>query len=144
MTQLTATVKAPPMTVHHDHIPPAPRPAPVEERLRAWATEDLDRIAVAMLIQEHALLARPAVRRVLVAQTDDGVRADWTHLSLRLLDLELDDAEYAFLEVVLAVALGRQVLLDRVLPLGERRLAVVLRALAAWAGVDTIAVGTRS
>ncbi|MEU2564740.1 hypothetical protein ABZ626_36225 [Streptomyces longispororuber] len=144
MTQLTATVKAPPMTVHHDHTPPAPRPTPVEDRLRAWATEDRDRIAVSMLIQEHALLARPDVQRVLVARTGDSVRADWTHLSLRLAELELDDAEYAFLEVVLAIALGRQVLLDRVLPLGEHRLAVVLRALAAWAGVDTIAVGTRS
>ncbi|MEU2558313.1 hypothetical protein ABZ626_03050 [Streptomyces longispororuber] len=132
------------MTVHHDDSPPAPGPEPVEERLRAWATEDCDRIAVTMLVQERELLARPAVRRVLVARSDDGVRADWTHLSLRLTELELDDAEYAFLEVVLAIALGRQVLLDRVLPLGERRLAVVLRALTAWAGVDTIAVGTRS
>ncbi|MFF9894512.1 hypothetical protein [Streptomyces longispororuber] len=132
------------MTVRHDHTPPAPGPEPVEERLRAWATEDLDRIAVTMLLQERELLARPVVQRVLVAQTDDGVRADWTHLSLRLPELELDDGAYAFLEVVLAIALGRQVLLDRVLPLGERRLGVVLRALAAWAGVDTIAVGTRS
>ncbi|MEU2559216.1 hypothetical protein ABZ626_07730 [Streptomyces longispororuber] len=132
------------MTAHHDDSPPAPGPVSVEDRLRAWATEDHDRIAVTMLIQEHELLARPAVQRVLVARTDDGVRADWTHLSLRLTDLELDDAEHAFLEIVLAIALGRQVLLDGVLPLGERRLAVVLRALAAWAGVDTIAVGTRS
>ncbi|GHE83537.1 hypothetical protein GCM10018785_59370 [Streptomyces longispororuber] len=132
------------MTVHHDHTPPRPRPAPVEERLRAWAAEGLDRIAVAALLQERELLARPAVQRVLVAQADDGVRADWTHLSLRLTELELDGVAYAFVEVVLAIALGRQVLLDRVLPLGDRRLAVVLRALAAWAGSDTIAVGTRS
>ncbi|GHE47759.1 hypothetical protein GCM10018785_16710 [Streptomyces longispororuber] len=128
----------------HDHTAPAPRSEPVEKRLLAWATEASDRIAVTMLIHEQELLARPAVQRVLVAQADDGVRADWTRLSLRLTELELDDAEYAFVEVVLAIALGRQVLLDRVLPLRERRLAVVLRALAAWAGSDTIAVGTRS
>ncbi|GHE55230.1 hypothetical protein GCM10018785_25790 [Streptomyces longispororuber] len=62
-----------------------------------------------MVMHEQELLARLPGQRVLVAQTDDGIRADWTRL-----------------------------------PLGERRLAVVLRALAAWAGSDTIAVGTRS
>ncbi|WP_172383681.1 hypothetical protein [Streptomyces sp. MNP-20] len=130
------------MTVHNDHTPPAL--TPVEERLQAWNAQELDRLAVAMLIEEHDLLAWPAVQRILVVQTEDGVYADWTHLSLRLPEMELSDGEYAFLEVVLAVALGRQVLIDRVLPLGERRLAIVLRALAAWAGVDSLAVGVRS
>ncbi|WP_030678451.1 hypothetical protein [Streptomyces sp. NRRL B-1347] len=130
------------MTVHHDPTPPAP--APVVERLRAWGAGELDRIAVTMLIEEHELLARPAMQRVLVVQTEGSAYADWTHLSLRLAEMELSDGEYAFMEVVLAIALGRHVLLDRVLPLGERRLAVVLRALAAWAGVDSLAVGVRS
>ncbi|GGV46293.1 hypothetical protein [Streptomyces spectabilis] len=130
------------MTVHHDPTPPAPWS--VEERLRAWAAEGQERIAVEMLIEEHALLARPAVQRILVVRTGGAVYADWTHLSLRLPEMELSEGEYAFLEVVLALAFGRQVLVDRVLPLGERRLAVVLRALAAWAGADSLAVGVRS
>ncbi|MFI8933500.1 hypothetical protein ACIG3E_38265 [Streptomyces sp. NPDC053474] len=130
------------MTVRHDPTPPAR--TPVEERLRAWDAKELDRIAVTMFIEERELLARPAVQRILVVQTEGRVYADWTHLSLRLPEMELSDGEYAFLEVVLAIALGRQVLIDRVLPLGERRLAVVLRALAAWAGVDSLAVGVRS
>ncbi|MEI5102362.1 hypothetical protein RB200_32505 [Streptomyces sp. PmtG] len=130
------------MSARHDHTPPAPMA--VEDRLRAWAVEDLDRIAVAMLIEERDLLSQPGVRRILVVRTDDGVCADWTRLSLRFRELKLDESAHAFMEVVLTIALGRQVLLDCVLPLGERRLAVVLRGLAAWAGGDTIAVGTRS
>ncbi|MCI3929175.1 hypothetical protein [Streptomyces sp. AN091965] len=130
------------MTVHHDHKPPAP--TSMEERLRAWDATEHERVAVAMLIEEHELLARPVLQRVLVVQAEGSAYADWTHLSLRLPELELSDGEYAFLEVVLAIALGRQVLIDRVLPLGERRLAIVLRALAAWAGADSLAVGVRS
>ncbi|MEV0445092.1 hypothetical protein AB0I84_26660 [Streptomyces spectabilis] len=119
-------------------------PPSVEECLRAWAAAGHERIAVAMLVEEHALLAWPAVQRILVVRTGGAAYADWTHLSLRLPEMELSDGEYAFLEVVLAIALGRQVLVDRVLPLGERRLAIVLRALAAWAGADCLAVGVRS
>ncbi|MEV0439956.1 hypothetical protein AB0I84_24260 [Streptomyces spectabilis] len=130
------------MTVHHNHTPPAL--TPVDERLRAWEAEVRDRIAVAMLIEEHELLAWPAMQRILVVQTEGGAYADWTHLSLRLPELDLEASAYAFLEVVLAIAFGRQVLVDRVLPLGERRLAIVLRVLAAWAGVDSLAVGVRS
>ncbi|MFD5697423.1 hypothetical protein [Streptomyces lasiicapitis] len=130
------------MSVHSDPTPPAR--TPIEERLRAWECGELDRIAVTMLLEEQDLLARPGLQRILVVLADDAVYADWTHLSLRLDKLDLDEEELQFLEILLAIALGRQILLDSVRCLDERRLAVALRALASWAGCDSIAVGTRS
>ncbi|MGA4842729.1 hypothetical protein [Streptomyces sp. G45] len=135
------------MTLHHDDPTPSESSTledRLRDRLRAWATDDLACIAVTMLIEERELLARPDVRRALVVLDDEALYADWAHLTVRLGDLDLDESEYAFMEVVLAIALGRQVLLGCVLPLGERRLAIVLRALAAWAGADSVAVGTRA
>ncbi|WP_030566441.1 hypothetical protein [Streptomyces aureocirculatus] len=122
------------------------KPTTTAEDLLAWKSSELDAIAVRMLVEEHEILDRPAFQRVTVVQADNGVHADWVHLSpcLDKLVHDEDQEERQFLEIVLAIALGRQILLDCVRQLGERRLAIVLRALVAWAGVDSIAVGTRS
>ncbi|WP_030569904.1 hypothetical protein [Streptomyces aureocirculatus] len=114
------------------------------EGLLAWPATDVDAIAVRMLVEEHEILDRPEFQHVTVVQGEAGVRADWVNLSLRLDKLVRDEEERQFLEIVLAIALGRQIFLDCVLRLDERRLAIVLRALVTWAGVDSIAVGTRS
>ncbi|KUF20046.1 hypothetical protein AT728_28065 [Streptomyces silvensis] len=117
-----------------------------------------------MLIEEKHILDRPAFQHTVVVPDESGVHADWVRLSLNLDKLARDEdqhknqnqeqkqdqgqeqgqGERQFLEIVLAVSLGRQVLLDSVRGLDERRLGIVLRALAAWAGADSIAVGTRS
>ncbi|WP_406398411.1 hypothetical protein [Streptomyces uncialis] len=56
----------------------------------------------------------------------------------------LDEGEDAFLTLVLATAFPRLVPLWKVEVLGDRRLGIVLRALACLGGSTAIAVGTRS
>ncbi|MFD4830094.1 hypothetical protein ACFWPV_09605 [Streptomyces uncialis] len=118
----------------------------LSDRLTEWArTQDIGlRVAVAALIEEDAILARDDVRALLVAETDSGTFCDWPRLESRYRsELDLDNAEDAFLTLVIATGFPRAVPLWRLEELGDRRLAIILRALVRLAGSDAIAVGTR-
>ncbi|MFF2021712.1 hypothetical protein ACFVW2_07875 [Streptomyces sp. NPDC058171] len=117
------------------------------DRLTEWArSRDVgERAAVAALIQEGDVLARGDVRDLLVVDSGRVASLDWPRFEGQYRTaLVLDTSERAFLDLVVAVGFPRLVPLWQVENLGERRLAIVLRALAALAGCDTIAVGTRA
>ncbi|MFD7551767.1 hypothetical protein ACFV0R_17755 [Streptomyces sp. NPDC059578] len=128
-------------------VSPPEAPHLLSDRLTAWArTRDTgERAAVAALLQESDVLAREDVRDLLVIDTGKRAYCDWPRFEGQYRTvLVLDTSERAFLDLVVAVGFPRLVPLWQVENLGERRLAIVLRALAALAGVDTIAVGTRA
>ncbi|MFD8935055.1 hypothetical protein ACFV0R_07325 [Streptomyces sp. NPDC059578] len=117
------------------------------DRLTEWArSRDVgERAAVAALIHEGDVLSRGDVRDLLVVDSGRVASLDWPRFEGQYRTaLVLDTSERAFLDLVVAVGFPRLVPLWQVENLGERRLAIVLRALAALAGVDTIAVGTRA
>ncbi|MFJ6566464.1 hypothetical protein ACIQNU_03530 [Streptomyces sp. NPDC091292] len=117
------------------------------DRLTAWVRNQppCERMAMAALIEEDELLAREAVRRLLVTEHDDGaLSCDWLRFEARYTRAPgLTPADKAFLELILAVRFPRNVTFWRTESLGDRRLVIVLRALAKLAGSDTIVVGTR-
>lgn len=124
----------------------------LSDRLTAWArARDRGELAaVTALIEEGDILAREDVRHLLVVEAGDGaggaevVFCDWPRFEAQYrCVLVLDQAEEAFLTLVLATAFPRLVPLWKVESLCARRLAVVLRALAALADADTITVGNR-
>ncbi|MFD8937341.1 hypothetical protein ACFV0R_19165 [Streptomyces sp. NPDC059578] len=122
-------------------------PELLTDRLTAWArTRDTgERAAVAALIQEGDILAREDVRDLLVVDTGKRTSLDWPRFEAQYkAALVLDTGERAFIDLVVAIAFPRLVPLWQVENLGERRLAIVLRALASLAGSDTIAVGVRT
>ncbi|WP_445401261.1 hypothetical protein ACSMX9_08420 [Streptomyces sp. LE64] len=116
------------------------------DRLTVWAGTrgPTERVAVAALIEEGDVLARGDVRDLLVVDTRASASCDWPRFEARYRNsLVLDASERAFLDFVVAVSFPRLVPLWQVEHLGERRLVVVLRALAALAGADgvTVSVG---
>ncbi|MFF2022454.1 hypothetical protein ACFVW2_11710 [Streptomyces sp. NPDC058171] len=122
-------------------------PPLLSDRLTAWArSRDIgERAAVAALIEEGDVLAREDVRHLLIAETDRTASCDWPRFEAQYRTaLVLTTSERAFLDLVVAVGFPRLVPLWQVENLGDRRLAVVLRALAALAGSETVAVGTRA
>lgn len=122
-------------------------PPLLSDRLTEWASTQPrgERAAVAALIEEGDILARQDVRDLLVVETGSGAFCDWTRLENRYRPiLPLTPSEDAFLTLLIAIAFPRHVPLWRVEDLGDRRLAVVLRALARLACSDTIAVGART
>ncbi|MFF2021198.1 hypothetical protein ACFVW2_05240 [Streptomyces sp. NPDC058171] len=125
-----------------------PEAAPLlTDRLTAWARnrDTGERAAVAALIHEGDVLAREDVRELLVVDTGKRAHCDWPRFEAQYKTaLVLDTGERAFLELVVAIGFPRLVPLWQVENLDERRLAVVLRALAALAGAERIAVGTRT
>ncbi|MCX4661519.1 hypothetical protein [Streptomyces uncialis] len=132
--------------ISHPSQPPPPTPL-LSDRLTEWArTRDIgERAAVAALIEEGDVLAREDVLHLLVVETDETVFCDWPRFEAEYRSvLVLDPGEDAFLTLVIATAFPRLVPLWKVEELGDRRLAVVLRALARLAGSDTIAVGART
>lgn len=119
----------------------------LSDRLTAWArTRDTgERAAVAALLEEGDVLAREDVRHLLVVEADNTVFCDWPRFEAQYRSaLVLDRSEDAFLTLVVATAFPRLVPLWKVEELGDRRLAIVLRALAGLAGSATIAVGART
>ncbi|WP_445401582.1 hypothetical protein ACSMX9_09490 [Streptomyces sp. LE64] len=114
------------------------------DRLAAWASTRgaTERVAIAALIEEGDVLAREDVRDLLVVDTGRAAHCDWPRFEARYRNsLVLDAGERAFLDFVVAVGFPRLVPLWQVEHLGERRLVVVLRALAALAGAgDTVTV----
>ncbi|WP_405925390.1 hypothetical protein [Streptomyces sp. NBC_00035] len=118
---------------------------PLGELLLQTATDLRERVAVAALAEEGTILAKPSVRTVLVWEPGDGTaRCTWERLTGHLYGLDLDDGERAFLDLLLSVAgVAHQTSLVRVMELGERRLAIILRAMVELSGNDRLAVGTR-
>ncbi|MEV3874522.1 hypothetical protein [Streptomyces sp. NPDC049906] len=132
--------------VQHANTPTSPL---LTDRLTAWAGTrgTTERIAVAALIEEGDVLARGDVRDLLVAETGTAASCDWPRFEASYRNsLVLDASERAFLDFVVAVSFPRLVPLWQVEHLGERRLVVVLRALAALAGAGavTVSVGAGS
>ncbi|MER5493005.1 hypothetical protein [Streptomyces sp. NPDC002490] len=121
----------------------APQPRSLTGRLAAWAGTrgTTEQVAVAALIEEGDVLAREDVRDLLVADTGTAASCDWPRFEARYRNsLVLDASERAFLDFVVAVSFPRLVPLWQVEHLGERRLVVVLRALAALAGAGAVKV----
>ncbi|MGW3410225.1 hypothetical protein [Streptomyces sp. NPDC000888] len=118
---------------------------PLGELLLQTAADLRERIAVAALAEEGTILAKPSVRTVLVWEPGDGTaRCEWERLTGHLYDLDIEDGERAFLDLLLSVTgVAHQTSLVRVAELDERRLAIILRAMVQLSGCDTIAVGTR-
>ncbi|OKH91525.1 hypothetical protein [Streptomyces uncialis] len=119
----------------------------LSDRLTEWARTQQRgvRAAVAALIEEDTLLAREDVQRLLIVETGAGVFCDWPRFESRYRsELALNAGEDAFLTLLIATAFPRVVPLWRLEELGDRRLAIILRALTRLAGSDAIAVGTRT
>ncbi|MEU0688109.1 hypothetical protein [Streptomyces uncialis] len=125
------------------------RPRLLSDRLIEWVRgRDIgEQAAVAALLEEGDVLARRDVRDLLVVEHEDEavVFCDWPRFEAQYrCVLVLDEGEDAFLTLVLATAFPRLVPLWKVEVLGDRRLVIVLRALARLAGSDSVAVGCRS
>ncbi|MDX3753603.1 hypothetical protein [Streptomyces sp. AK08-02] len=118
---------------------------PFEEVLLKAAGTTREKAAIRALVDEKQILARPAFRRALVWETDDGMSFSfsWQNLAGYLYGLQLNDAERGFVDLILSIASPHQTTLTRVMDLDERRLAIILRAVISLSGVDTLAVGTR-
>ncbi|MFJ6571207.1 hypothetical protein ACIQNU_27715 [Streptomyces sp. NPDC091292] len=100
---------------------------------------------MAALIEEDELLAREWVRRLLVVEHGGALSCDWLGFESRYTRVPgPTPADKAFLAFIVAVRFPRTVPLWPVELLDDRRLGIVLRALAALAGSDAITVGTRS
>ncbi|MFD5557429.1 hypothetical protein ACFWIA_26755 [Streptomyces sp. NPDC127068] len=126
---------------------PEERPPTLPELLAEWARGrgPGDRAAVGALVADGELVVRDQVRLALVAKENGLLGCDWERLSRRYcLISELTESDAVFLVFVLALARRSPVPLSRVGDLGERRLVIVLRALAALAGSQTVAVGMRT
>ncbi|MFF2852435.1 hypothetical protein ACFVT5_39970 [Streptomyces sp. NPDC058001] len=130
-----------------DTASPADAPPLLTDQLAEWVRDQppCERVAVAALIEEDELLAREWVRRLLVAEHDDGaVSCDWLAFEARYTRAPgLTPEDKAFLRLVVAVRFPRNISLWNLELLDERRLCIVLRAMAKLAGSDTVAVGTR-
>lgn len=126
--------------LEHEDVDDAP---PFEEQLLKAAATPREQVAVRALVEEKQILARPTFRRALVWHTDEGIELSWQNLASYLYGLKLNDAERAFVDLVLSIAWPHQTSLTRVVDLDERRLAIVLRAMITLSGVDTLGVGTR-
>ncbi|MFF2845484.1 hypothetical protein ACFVT5_04020 [Streptomyces sp. NPDC058001] len=134
---------------HETPTEPSPDDAPplLTDQLTAWVRHQpqCEQVAVAALIEEDELLAREWVRRLLVAEHDDGgISCDWLAFEARYTRAPgLTPADKAFLRLIVAVRFPRNVSRWNLEQLDERRLCIVLRAMAKLAGSDTVAVGTR-
>ncbi|MGW1363501.1 hypothetical protein ACWCQP_39555 [Streptomyces chartreusis] len=113
------------------------------ELLIASSAPGRDHAAVLALVEEGTILARDSVRHLLVVEGADGPACRWEGLMGRLYGLGLDEAERAFLGLVMGmVGIGLHTL-AAVEELDERRLLILMRALPIIAGNERIAVGTR-
>lgn len=102
-----------------------------------------ERAATQALVEEETVLALDSVRRLLVVEGENGPVCRWEALMGREWGLGLNDAQRAFLGLVLGmIGIGLHTLWE-VERLDERRLLILMRAMPALAGNDRIAVGTR-
>ncbi|MGX2997605.1 hypothetical protein JNUCC64_25650 [Streptomyces sp. JNUCC 64] len=115
--------------------------------LTEWARREslVDRVAVAALVADDDLIRRSEVVAGLVVVREGVTGCDWERLSRCTTLLErLPDSDAVFLALVLAVARRAPLPTGRLRLLGERRLTLVLRALAALAESSGVAVGERA
>jgi hypothetical protein len=114
------------------------------QRLIDAAVSDRELAAAQALVEEETILARESVLRALgLMDVPSEANIQWEGLAGRVYSLGLDDEQRAFLGLTLSMVGIGYVGLSAVTDLGERRLAVMLRAIARLAGNDTLAVGTR-
>jgi hypothetical protein len=113
------------------------------KKLIRAATSDGQRAAAQALVEEETILAQRNVLTALGLLDPSSAKVRWEGLAGRVYSLGLDDEQRAFLGLTLSMVGIGQISLAAVSGLGERRLAVMLRAIARMAGNDTIAVGTR-
>lgn len=112
------------------------------KKLIESATSDRERAAAQALVEEETILAHRSVLAAL-GLLDPRPVVRWEGLAGRVYVLGLDDEQRAFLALTLSMVGIGHVSLAAVSDLGERRLGVMLRAIARLAGNNTIAVGTR-
>ncbi|MFD7549453.1 hypothetical protein ACFV0R_33030 [Streptomyces sp. NPDC059578] len=119
----------------------------MSDLLAEWAKGEstADRAAVSALAADDDLITRDSVRNSLAVKRNGQMICDWPRLSRRhsLLN-QLSESDAVFLAFVLAIAQRTALPLRQIAALGERRLTIVLRALATLAGSDTVAVGVRT
>ncbi|MET8098125.1 hypothetical protein ABZV29_16845 [Streptomyces sp. NPDC005236] len=113
------------------------------QRLIDAATSDRELAAAQALVEEETILAHRSVQRALGLEMPSPSAVRWEGLAGRVYGLGLDEEQRAFLGLALSMLGIGHVSLAAVSDLGERRLAVMLRAIARLAGNDTLAVGTR-
>jgi hypothetical protein len=114
------------------------------QRLIDAAVSDRELAAAQALVEEETILARENVLRALgLLDIPSEADVQWEGLAGRVYSLGLDDEQRAFLGLTLSMVGIGGVGLAAVRELDERRLAVMLRAIARLAGNDTLAVGTR-
>jgi hypothetical protein len=114
------------------------------QRLIKSAVSVGERAAAQALVEEATILARENVQRALgLLDTSSWSEIRWEGLMGRVYGLGLDEEQRAFLGLALSMVGIGHVPLAAVSDLGERRLAVMLRAVARLAGNNTLAVGTR-
>lgn len=116
---------------------------PLGELLVASAKSARDRAAAQALAEDGVLIFRPQVRAALIVREEGRMTCRWEGMAGRVYSLGLDEEERVFLGLVLSmVGVGLHTL-SAVPDLGERRLAIILRAILRLAGNDRLAVGTR-
>ncbi|MET8409686.1 hypothetical protein ABZV34_16590 [Streptomyces sp. NPDC005195] len=114
------------------------------QRLIDSAKNDRERAAAEALVEEQTILSRQNVLTALgLWDTPSSSEVRWEGLGGRVYSLGLDDEQRAFLGLTLSMVGIGSVGLTAVRELDDRRLAVMLRAIARLAGNDTLAVGTR-
>ncbi|MEU8752031.1 hypothetical protein AB0C88_16210 [Streptomyces chartreusis] len=113
------------------------------EQLIATSVKGRDRAAIQALVEEETVLGLDSVRRLLIMEGADGPVCRWEGLMGRIYGLGLDNAQRAFLGLVLGmVGIGLHTL-AAVEELDERRLLILMRAMPVLACNERIAVGTR-
>lgn len=113
-------------------------------RLIESATSDRELAAAQALVDEETILAHRGVLGSLgLLGTPGESTVGWEGLMGRVYTLGLDHEERIFLGLVLSMVGIGITPLSAVSDLGERRLAIILRAIARLAGNDTLAVGRR-
>ncbi|MGQ4347519.1 hypothetical protein [Streptomyces sp. SAS_275] len=113
-------------------------------RLIESATTDRELAAAQALVDEETILSHSSVYGalgLLYLPSESTVR--WEGLMGRVYTLGLDHEERVFLGLTLSMLGIGNTPLSSVSDLGERRLAIILRAITRLAGNETIAVGRR-
>ncbi|MGW6486257.1 hypothetical protein [Streptomyces sp. NPDC055056] len=114
-------------------------------RLIESATTDRELAAAQALVDEKTILSRRSVHGALgLLDLPSEATVGWEGLMGRVYTLGLDCEERVFLGLTLSMLGIGNTPLSVVSDLGERRLAIILRAIARLAGTDTLAVGQRT
>lgn len=118
---------------------------PALEKLLKKLTQPRDKAGLRALIEEKTVIAGEAVRRALIVTNDAGtpVGCAWDRLARARFGLVLDEEQRIVLDVILSIASSHHVNLGWLMEIDDRRLAILLRAMAEMAGDNVIAISTR-